>query len=76
MMNVMHRNILHTGGMFSVRSKKNIQNPIDRFDGFLETLWWPGDSGRVKTRVSFKHPFNDFLSPTYNSQSLVMPEVR
>jgi hypothetical protein len=53
MMSVVHRDILHKGGMFNIKSrKKSAVSPIERFDGFLETLWWPGDSGRVKTRVS------------------------
>ena len=52
-MSVVHRDILHKGGMFNIKShKKSGLSPIERFDGFLETLWWPGDSGRVKTRVS------------------------
>lgn len=54
MMSVAHRDILHKGGMFNVVSrKKSAQSPVERFDGFLENLWWPGDSGRVKTRVSY-----------------------
>ena len=53
MMSIVHRDILHAGGMFTMRSKKNTASPVDRFDNFLETIWWPADSGRVKTRVCF-----------------------
>jgi hypothetical protein len=51
MMSIVHCDILHAGGMFTICSKKNMASPVDHFDKFLETIWWPGDSGRVKTQV-------------------------
>ncbi|KAJ7741809.1 hypothetical protein DFH07DRAFT_777994 [Mycena maculata] len=45
-----HKDILLGGGMFN--SGHNMEEtPLQRFDDFLESMWWPADVGRVHSRL-------------------------
>ncbi|KAJ7127496.1 hypothetical protein C8R46DRAFT_53144 [Mycena filopes] len=47
---VIHKDILLGGGMFNSKQGAE-ETPLQRFDRFLEGLWWPADVGRVRTRL-------------------------
>ncbi|KAJ7728159.1 hypothetical protein DFH07DRAFT_757370 [Mycena maculata] len=45
-----HKDILLGGGMFNSGHDME-ETPLKRFDDFLESLWWPADVGRVRSRL-------------------------
>ncbi|KAJ7453725.1 hypothetical protein FB451DRAFT_1050022, partial [Mycena latifolia] len=47
---VIHEDILLGGGMFN-SSRDMEETPLKRFDDFLDSLWWPADVGRVRSRL-------------------------
>ncbi|KAJ6476716.1 hypothetical protein C8R47DRAFT_657669 [Mycena vitilis] len=47
---VIHKDILLGGGMFN-SSRDMEEAPLKRFDDFLDSLWWPADVGRVRSRL-------------------------
>ncbi|KAI0691885.1 hypothetical protein C8T65DRAFT_538235, partial [Cerioporus squamosus] len=43
------QNLLYGSGMFTKRNSKD--KPEEKFNEFLESVWWPGDAGRVPSGV-------------------------
>lgn len=41
--------ILTVGGMFAKRRRND--NPLKKFEAWLDAVWWPGDAGRVPKGV-------------------------
>lgn len=64
---VIHKDILLGGGMFN-SSRQMQETPLERFDDFLQSLWWPADVGRVRTRVNI---FIQHLPCRWGSQYLL-----
>ncbi|KAG1718486.1 hypothetical protein EDD22DRAFT_25330 [Suillus occidentalis] len=47
-----HRVILIEGSMFTGTGKRSEVTPMDRLTGFLESIWWPNNSGRFQIKIA------------------------